>query len=310
MAPAMDDERALNLTAPSQVRALLQRFGLSPDRRLGQHFLVDRNILHKVLEAAELRPEDRVLEVGPGLGTLTRELAARVGRVVAVEIDRRLRPVLGATLADYPNVQVIYGDIISADLSLLCAEAGETAGGWKVVANLPYYVTGPVVARLLEFGHETPPDGAPFALLVVMVQHEVARRMVAPPGGKDYGGFTLLVNYYASPELVARVPAAAFLPPPEVGSAIVRMRPREHPPIPAGREQFFAVVKAAFGQRRKSLRNALAAGLPDGEAVAAAVLRLAGIDGGRRGETLTMEEFGALAAAFEQIAGGSGGQLA
>ncbi len=278
----------MNLTAPSQVRALLKRYGLRPNRRLGQHFLIDANVLAKVVAAAELGPLDNVLEIGPGLGTLTHELARRAGRVVAVELDRALLPVLEETLAGLDNVTVVHGDAVRVDLAALC---GGTAA-WKVVANLPYGVTGPVVARLLESGR--------FALLVVMVQLEVAQRMLAGPGSRDYGAFSVLVRYYAEPELVARVPATAFLPPPEVGSAVVRLRARAAPPVDADPRAFFAVVRAAFGHRRKSLRNALQAGLAATARDAGRLPREAGLDGERRGETLSLEEFAALARSLQK----------
>lgn len=288
-----DPPGAVNLTAPSQVSALLRRHSIRPNRRLGQHFLIDRNILEKVVRAAELASGDRVLEVGPGLGTLTRELARRAELVVAVELDRALQPVLAETIGGLPNVRLEFADIMKADLGRLCPGPGP----WKVVANLPYYITGPLMDKLLSFGRGAGSGVEPFPLLVVMVQEELAERMVAPPGTKDYGAFSVLVNYYAQPELVSRVPATAFLPPPKVGSAIVRLRGRRVPAA-APEPVFFAVVRAAFTHRRKALKNSLAAGLRCDESLIAESLRLAGIDGDRRGETLSLEEFGALAQAL------------
>lgn len=299
----LPDASPINLTAPSQVGALLARYGLRPDRRLGQHFLVDANILAKVVEAAEVRPGDAILEVGPGLGTLTRALAGRGARVVAVEIDRRLLPVLDETLAGYEGVQVVHGDALRVDLDALCPPPP----AWKVVANIPYNITGPLVARLLLSGTA---DGRPpgrYPLIVLMVQEEVARRMTATPGGKEYGAFTLLVRYHAEVEPVARVSRSCFFPPPEVGSAVIRLRARARPPVEADPETLFTVVRAAFAQRRKSLRNALAAGLRGAEGRAGvedeveAALRQAGVDGGRRGEALSLEEFAALARAWAAL---------
>ncbi len=288
---------AVNLTAPSQVKALLRRHSVRPNRKLGQHFLVDYNILQKVVRVAELTGRDSVLEVGPGLGTLTRELARQAAEVVAVELDRALQPVLEETVVGFANVRLEFGDIMAVDLGRLCSGPGP----WKVVANLPYYVTGPVVARLLEFGRDPSSGAAPFRLLVLMVQQEVAARMAASPGTKEYGAFTVLVNYYAHPEVVTRVPATAFLPPPKVGSAVVRLRPYDVPPVATPPQAFFALVRAAFGHRRKSIRNSLNAGLGCGDELIAESLRLAGIDGYRRGETLSLEEFGSLASAFERL---------
>lgn len=296
----------INLTAPSQVRALLDRYGLRPNRRLGQNFLIDANILGKIVAAADLQPDDAVLEIGPGLGTLTRELAGRAGRVVAVELDRLLLPVLQETLQGYDNVTLVHGDAVRMDWAALCPSEAVTAGRsdgnvsdgrrrWKVVANLPYYITGPVLARLL-------PSGL-FSLVVVMVQMEVARRMSAVPGSREYGAFSVMVQYYAEPELVARVPPAAFFPPPDVCSAVVRLKIRTRPPVEADSRLFFTVVRAAFRHRRKSLRNALESGLPARAAGEAGfLLRKAGIDGSRRAETLSLAEFASLANALSEMA--------
>lgn len=280
------------LTAPSRVKLLLQRHGLRPDRRRGQHFLVDANVLDKILAAAELTGADRVLEIGPGLGTVTRPLALAAGRVVAVEVDRRLLPVLAETLAGLENVVVVQGDALRLDLERLCAGG---PASWKVVANLPYYLTGPLVSRLLTVGTQGGRPPGRFGLLVLMVQAEVAQRLLAAPGTAAYGAFTVLARYHASVELVARVSATCFFPPPEVASAVVRLRARERPPVAADPDALFAVVRAAFAQRRKSLRNALAAGLGLAPAAVEEALRAGGIEAGRRGETLSLEEFGVLA---------------
>lgn len=293
---------AVNLTAPSQVRELLTRHGLRANRRLGQHFLVDANILAKVVEAAGLTPADCVLEVGAGLGVLTRELAARAGRVLAVELDRGLLPVLAETLAGLGNVELIHGDALALDLRSLAAHRPPAPGGvWKAVANLPYQVTGPLIMGLL--GAEDPAWGAsPFRLGVFMVQWEVARRLLAAPGSGDYGAFTVLARYRARVELVTRVSPRSFLPPPEVESAVVRLAPHSAPPVEARAERLRQVVRAAFGQRRKSLRNALAAlPAPWGGPQAAQLLAAGGIAGERRGETLSLEEFAALARAMDHF---------
>lgn len=289
MSPAVAGE---TLTAPSRVRDLLARHGLRPDKRLGQHFLVDANILGKILEAAEISASDRVLEIGPGLGTMTRALAERAARVVAVEVDRRLAPVLAETLAGRENVAVVTGDALRVDLEALCPGG---PGSWKVVANLPYYITAPLVARLLEHGAGAGRPPGRFSRLVVMVQEEVARRFAARPGTKEYGAFSLLVRYHAEVDPVVRVSPTCFFPPPEVSSAVVRLRTRPAPPVEADPGVLFAVIRAAFAQRRKSLRNALAGGAAAPFPEAEAALEAAGIDGARRGETLTLEEFARLA---------------
>lgn len=292
----------MNLTAPSQVRALLARHGIHPRRRLGQHFLIDANILRKVVEAAGLSPHDNVLEIGPGLGTLTRALAERARHVLAVELDQRLLPVLAETVGDRPNVRVVLGDALEVDLFSLCG--GVSGDGWKVVANIPYNITGPLVARLLCFGEVS----SPFKRVVLMVQEDVAQRLVALPGTRNYGAFTVLANYHATVEMVMRVPPSAFFPPPEVHSAVIRMDVHGSPRVEADPKVFLRVVKAAFGQRRKALRNTLRnapiTAPPDGKHGGRenredvdSLLARAGIDGSRRGETLTLEEFAALARA-------------
>jgi 16S rRNA (adenine1518-N6/adenine1519-N6)-dimethyltransferase len=258
---------------------LLARHGVRLKRRLGQHFLNDDRMLARIVAAAELRPGDRVLEIGPGVGTLTRALADAGARVTAVEIDRSLEPALREMLEDRP-VEIIWGDALQVPLP----------AADKVVANLPYGITGPLVGRLLEAG--------PWSLLVLMVQREVALRALAPPGGRAYGAFTLLVRYHTVPDLVARVPRGCFLPPPEVDSAVLRLRPR---PSPYPSEAFFRVVRAAFAQRRKMLRASLADGLGLPRAAAVRLLQSAGVDGGLRAEDLDVDAFGALAVAWHGL---------
>lgn len=274
------------LTRPTRVAELLREYGLHPRKRFGQNFLVDENVLTKIVEAADLSPEDVVLEVGPGLGTLTRALAAHAGRVVAVELDRDLLRVLEtATVADLPNVRTVAGDILELPLEeLLPADAP----AYKVVANLPYYITSPVILKFLT-------SRRPWARLVFMVQREVAERLNAGPGTKAYGSLTVTLHFFAEVTIAARVPRTAFFPPPEVDSAVVVLTPRPEP-LPPGpeRDAFFAVVRAAFGQRRKTLANALAGGGFRPPVIQAA-LSAAGVDGRRRGETLSLSEFVALA---------------
>ena len=265
------------------VRRLLQDYGLQLRKGLGQNFLEDPAILQRIVDAAELTSDDLVLEIGPGLGTLTRLLAAWAGRVLAVELDERLAAILPGILADCSNVEIIHGDILALNPANLFPGL---AHGYKVVANLPYYITSAVLRHLLE-------SQARPRLLVLTVQYEVARRLVAGPG--EMSLLAVSVQFYGQPRIVARIPAGAFYPPPQVDSAVVRIDVYERPPLSvddvAG---FFRVVQAGFGQRRKQLRNALSHGLnrPVEEIVAA--LDRAGIDPRRRAETLSLDEWAAL----------------
>ncbi|MDK2856656.1 MAG: rRNA (adenine1518-N6/adenine1519-N6)-dimethyltransferase [Bacillota bacterium] len=260
-------------------------------RRLGQNFLLDSGILARLAEAAELSPADTVLEIGPGTGNLTRELARRAGAVVAVELDRELAPLLAETLAGFDNIHLVWGDFLAQDLPRLWELAPPGPGGArKVAANLPYYITSPILVKLLT-GQSAP------ALAVLLVQQEVAERLLAAPGTRAYGSLSVLVQFYTVPELVLKVPPRAFFPPPEVSSAAVRLRLRSNPPVDVQDPAlFFQVVRAAFGQRRKTLLNALLGGLKwEGDKAAlAAALKAAGVDPARRGETLSLEEFAAL----------------
>lgn len=264
---------------------MLRRRGLRPRKRFGQNFLVDERILGKIVAAAELSPGDVVLEVGPGLGTLTGALAERAGRVVAVEIDRDLIALLAETVGRRPNVRLVEGDFLALPLDdLLPADCA----AYKAVANLPYYITSPVILKFLT-------GGRPWERLVFMVQREVAERLAARPGSKAYGSLSVFLQFHATLEFVTRVPRTAFFPPPEVDSAVVVLDPRPAP-LPPGpeREVFFRMVRAAFGQRRKTLANALAGGGFPEPAVAEA-LAASGLEGRRRGETLALEELVALA---------------
>nr|WP_221040489.1 16S rRNA (adenine(1518)-N(6)/adenine(1519)-N(6))-dimethyltransferase RsmA [Gelria sp. Kuro-4] len=279
----------------SSTRALLKRHRFRAKRHLGQNFLLDAGILARLAESAELSAADTVLEIGPGTGNLTLELARRAGTVIAVERDRELAPLLAETLAACENVHLVWGDFLAADLDALWALAPPAAGGArKVAANLPYYITSPILVKLLT--SRTPP-----ALAVLLVQEEVADRLLAAPGTRAYGSLSVLVQFYSAPELVLRVPPGAFFPPPEVSSAAVRLRLRPAPPVEAGDPAFFfRVVRAAFGQRRKTVLNALAAGLAPaiGKEGLSAALATAGIDPARRGETLSLGEFAALTRAL------------
>lgn len=265
---------------------IIRRFGLSLSKRLGQNFLISEQVVADIVAGAAVTAADNVLEIGPGIGTLTQGLAESGARVVAVELDAKLIEVLATTLAGYDNVRIVHGDILKTDIS-----REMSAAKYKVVANLPYYITTPIIMALLE-------RRLPIELLVTMVQKEVALRMIAPPGGKDYGALSVAVQYYSDPELLFTVPPSAFIPAPAVDSAVIRCTVRQKPPVDVADERcFFRVVKAAFGQRRKTLANALKATGLDSRQIAA-VLAAAQIDPVRRGETLSLDEFAAVANAW------------
>lgn len=276
----------MDLSSPGRLKELLHKHRKTLRHSLGQNFLVHRGILERIIDAAEIGPDDLVVEIGPGAGILTRELASRAGRVVAVEIDRSLEPVLAEAVTGSGAVEFVWADASRLDWSGVIR-------GWKgpakLVANLPYYLTTPILTRILD-------SGCPFDLMVVMVQREVADRMASPPGGKTFGALSVLVQYWCVPEAVVPVPRNAFFPPPKVESAVIRLRRRPKPAVEAEPRAFFRVVRAAFGQRRKTLENSLSGGLALPKATAGLALKSAGIDPSRRGETLSLEEFAALTA--------------
>lgn len=271
-------------------RYILQRFGIHMSKRLGQNFLIDANIVQGIVDAANVQENDRVLEIGPGIGTLTQALAETGAEVTCVELDKRLPEVLAHTLDAYDNVRVIQGDILKVNIPEIMGDKP-----FKVVANLPYYITTPIIMALLE-------KHLPITDIVVMVQKEVAERMAAQPGGKTYGALSVAVQYYTVPEIALYVPPRSFMPPPEVDSVVVNCKVRQIPAVELIDEKmFFRVVKAAFVQRRKTLNNALKSMGVD-KNIIADVLDKAGIEATRRGETLTMEEFGAIANILAQMA--------
>lgn len=276
-----------DLIRPSKVAMVLRQFGLSPNKGLGQNFLVDTHALQKIIAAADVKSEDLALEIGPGLGTLTRELALRARQVIAIEKDKKLTPVLAETLSAYSNIKLLFADALHVDfVSLLSAEPPPI----KVVANLPYYVTTPLVMGLLE-------SGLTFERLVFLVQKEVADRMGAKPGTDDYGALSLAVQYYAEVTTVAVIPPRAFFPPPKVSSAVVTLKGRACPAESWGLKDeklLFKLVRAAFGQRRKTLANALVGGGFDKQLVTA-LLRACQVPENTRGETLSLAAFVALA---------------
>lgn len=269
------------MTAPS-VFELLRRYDLDPKKSLGQNFLVDETHLARIAATADLSPDDTVLEIGPGLGVLTRHLAEQAGRVVAVELDDRLLPLLADRFAQQAHVTFVHADILDVRPADLVHNVP-----YKVVANLPYYITSAVLRHLLEA--DQPP-----MLAVVMVQREVARRMCAQPG--DMSLLAVGVQFYAVPKIVQKVPAGAFHPRPKVDSAVVRLDVRPQTAVPdVEPEWYFTVVRAGFSQKRKQLRNSLSAGLGMAKDEVVAKMQAAGIDPRRRAETLSLAEWGTLA---------------
>ena len=277
------------LGIPANTIAILKKYDFKIQKKFGQNFLIDPHVLEKIVEAAELTPEDCVVEIGPGLGAMTQYLAKRAGRVAAVEIDRALIPILQETLADCENVEIINEDILKVDLARL---AEEKNGGRpiKVVANLPYYITTPIVMSLLE-------KRVPLYSMTIMVQKEVAERMQAGPGGKEYGALSLAVRYFADARIVANVPPNCFIPRPGVGSAVVCLKRYEEPPVSVSDEDLlFSVIRASFNQRRKMLVNSLynAAGLSFSKETVREALLSMGMPETVRGEALTLEQFARL----------------
>ena len=276
------------IASPQVTQHILNRFKLRADKKLGQNFLIDEQVVRQIVAAAELSEADTVLEVGPGIGTLTQGLAESKAQVVAVELDTRLLPVLATTLEGYDNVRVVHGDILKVDIM---EEVG--VPNFKVCANLPYYITTPIIFALLE-------KRLPMERLVAMVQKEVAERMAAQPGGKDYGALSVAIQYYTVPEIAFIVPPTSFIPAPAVDSAVIVCKRREKPPVEVCDEAlFFRVVKAAFSLRRKMLSNSLKNMGIKSEQVAK-WLELAGVDGKRRAETLSLEDFAKLTNSFNE----------
>ena len=276
------------IASPQVTQHILNRFKLRADKKLGQNFLIDEQVVRQIVAAAELSEADTVLEVGPGIGTLTQGLAESKAKVVAVELDTRLLPVLATTLEGYDNVRVVHGDILKVNIM---EEVG--APEFKVCANLPYYITTPIIFALLE-------KRLPMERLVAMVQKEVAERMAAQPGGKDYGALSVAIQYYTEPEIAFIVPPTSFIPAPAVDSAVIVCKRRSKPPVEVCDEGlFFSVVKAAFSLRRKMLSNSLKNMGIKSERVAK-WLELAGVDGKRRAETLSLEDFAKLTNSFNE----------
>ncbi len=278
-----------NLGIPQNTIAVLQKYNFNFQKKFGQNFLIDTHVLEKIIDSAEITKEDCILEIGPGIGTMTQYLAERAGRVVVVEIDKNLIPVLEDTLSEYDNITIINNDILKVDINRL---AEEYNGGKpiKVVANLPYYITTPIIMGLFE-------SHVPLKSITIMVQKEVADRMQVGPGTKDYGALSLAVQYYAKPEIVAIVPPNCFIPRPNVASAVIRLTRYEKPPVEVTDEKkMFGLIRASFNQRRKTLVNGLT-NAPElklsKEAVQEALEEME-LSLTVRGEALTLEQFAQL----------------
>jgi 16S rRNA (adenine1518-N6/adenine1519-N6)-dimethyltransferase len=284
-----------DIATPVRTKEILQKYGFSFKKSLGQNFLIDPNILRNIVSHADLTKESGAIEVGPGIGALTEHLARGAKKVVSFEIDQRLLPVLEDTLSPYDNVKIVHSDVLKADVVKVIEEEMPGIKDIMVVANLPYYVTTPILMKLLN-------DKLPIRGFVVMMQKEVADRISAKPGTKNYGSLSIAIQYYCKADVAMIVPKTVFMPAPNVDSAVLRLIKHDEPPVKVIDEDFlFEVSRASFAQRRKTIFNNLQTGLKDGKAkkeLITEALNAAGIDPTRRGETLSIEEFGRLADAL------------
>ena len=278
------------LTSPAVIKEILAESGFRFSKSLGQNFLISDDVLEQMIHNSGIDDTSNVLEIGPGFGTLTQQLCLNAKKVVSVEIDDSVIPILQDNTKDFDNLTIINADIMKTDIKQLISEQFGSEEV-KVVANLPYYITTPIIMALLE-------QELPVSMLVIMIQKEVADRIAAKPSTKDYGALTVAVNFYCEPCIICHVPPSCFIPPPKVSSSVIMLKMRESPAVQvADKKKYFSVVKAAFGQRRKTLLNALAnsgAVGTDKQSVER-LLQNAGIDPKRRGETLTLQEFADIA---------------
>ena len=289
---------AERISTPSRTKQIIEENGFYFKKNFGQNFLIDSNILDNIAECAGVTKEDCVLEIGPGIGTMTQYLAEHARQVVAVEIDKNLLPILAETLKDYSNVTVINQDILKVDMNQLVQEYNQ-GRPVKVVANLPYYITTPIIMGLFE-------SGVPIENITVMVQKEVADRMQVGPRSKDYGALSLAVQYYAKPYIVANVPPNCFIPRPNVGSAVIRLTRYQEPPVQVDDPKLmFKLIRASFNQRRKTLQNGLnnSPELSFSKETIAAAIKSMGLPAAVRGEALTLEQFAGLANYLHQFKG-------
>lgn len=284
-----------DIATPIRTKAILEKYGFSFKKSLGQNFLIDTNILNRIVDHAGLTKESGAIEIGPGIGALTEQLAKNCQKVVAFEIDQRLIPILKDTLSPYPHIKVIHEDVLKADVMSVMESEFKEIEDVMVVANLPYYVTTPIIMKLLE-------DQLPIRGIVCMLQKEVADRISAKPGTKEYGSLSIAVQYYTIAETVMIVPKTVFVPQPNVDSAVIRLTRRQTPIVELKDEQFFfQVTRASFAQRRKTLLNNLQSGLKNGKEkkeLIVTILEEVQIEPSRRGETLSIEEFARLSDAL------------
>ncbi|PLR93312.1 16S rRNA (adenine(1518)-N(6)/adenine(1519)-N(6))-dimethyltransferase RsmA [Bacillus sp. T33-2] len=280
-----------DIATPARTREILEKYGFSFKKSLGQNFLIDTNILKRIVEHAELSAHTGAIEIGPGIGALTEQVARKSKKVVAFEIDQRLLPILEDTLAPYGNTRIVHQDVLKADLQDIIQTEFKGIKDIMVVANLPYYVTTPIIMKILE-------EKLPIRGIVVMLQKEVADRISASPGTKEYGSLSIAVQYHTIAETVMIVPKTVFVPQPNVDSAVIRLTLREKPAVAVKDENFFfQVTRASFAQRRKTIVNNLSSQLPDGKLKKDQIIKAlhaAGIEESRRGETLSIQEFARL----------------
>ena len=277
------------LSNPTETKAVLEMFGFSFAKKYGQNFLIDGNTVNNIVKNAGITKEDTVLEIGPGIGTMTQVLCEHAKNVIAVEIDKRLIDVLTFTLKDYDNVTVINSDILKCNIEELCEKYSHD-GKLKVVANLPYYITTPIIMELLEKNNNSVIES-----ITVMIQKEVAERLGAEPGNKDYGAITLSINYYSDANIVMNVPSSCFMPKPNVDSAVIRMDIYDKPPVKTKDEtKMFKIIKAAFSQRRKTLVNSVSGSTDIAKETILKSLNELGLSESVRGEALSLEQFAKL----------------
>lgn len=278
------------LYAPGTIRQLKDRHDFRLSKSLGQNFLTSQHVVEKIIEGSQIGPDDLVIEIGPGMGVLTAAAAPQCGKIIAVEIDSHLIPILEETLADYHNTEVVNQDVLKVDLNrLIEAEKSREWSGIKIIGNLPYYITTPIIMKILE-------DGVKADSITIMLQKEVADRICAGPGSKTYGAISVAVQYYCTVHAVAAVSKEVFFPKPKVDSAVIRLDIRRKKPVELCSEAvFFSVIKAGFGQRRKTLLNALTGVCGKTKEEISLVLGAVGIESSRRAETLSIEEFASLA---------------
>ncbi|TFE01913.1 16S rRNA (adenine(1518)-N(6)/adenine(1519)-N(6))-dimethyltransferase RsmA [Jeotgalibacillus sp. R-1-5s-1] len=287
-----------DIATPIRTKEIMNKYGFSFKKSLGQNFLIDPNILHNIVSHAELTKEDGAIEIGPGIGALTEHLARAAKKVTAFEIDQRLLPILADTLSPYDNVNILHSDVLKADVNQVIEEQFQDVKNLMVVANLPYYVTTPIILKLLT-------ERLPIKGMVVMLQKEVADRIAAKPGTKNYGSLSIAIQYYTEASTVMIVPKTVFIPQPNVDSAVIKLVKRDKPPVDVISEDFFfTITRASFAQRRKTIINNLTSQLPEGKAKKEAIiaaLERAEIDPGRRGESLSIPDFARLANELYQV---------